>query len=250
MYTRHNPEVLRELSERSGLDIVIATGIYGAANQRFVPDYAHEESAEALADRYRDELAHGIKSTGIRPALIKAGVNREVPLPPVERKLVEAAFRASATEVSGGSLHSPPVAIHTGPALAVYEEIEIRDRVAPDASFAWVHAQNERDLTKANELARQNVWVSYDGISPRRHDWILECVRTFADAGLLGHVLLSQDAGWYRPGQADQSKYRGYTYLLTDFLPALRDAGFSEEEVRRLVVENPIEFIFGRPPAA
>lgn len=243
MFTRPDVEALRMLAGQSGLTIVCATGIYGAASQAFIPSFARTESAEQLAERYVAELTDGVDNTGIRPAIIKTGVNRQVPLPPVERKLVEAAFHAQ--RISGA-----PVAIHTGPAAAVFEEIDIRDKVAPGAALAWVHAQNERDLGVARELAAQNLWVSYDGVSEGSAEWILQCLKEFAEAGLLGHVLLSQDAGWYRPGEQDQSQYRAYTYLLTDFLPALRNAGFGDAEIDRLLVQNPARFLTGLAPSA
>ncbi|MEZ5366219.1 MAG: hypothetical protein R2748_28750 [Bryobacterales bacterium] len=52
-------EALRALSLRTGLRIVGSTGIYGAAEHRFVPDYARKETAEQLAERYLREIADG-----------------------------------------------------------------------------------------------------------------------------------------------------------------------------------------------
>jgi phosphotriesterase-related protein len=51
--------------------------------------------------------------------------------------------------------------------------------------------------------------------------------------------LLSQDAGWYNPGQANGGQQRPYTYLLGTFVPKLRASGLDAETIRMLTVENP-----------
>ncbi|HEY5907947.1 MAG TPA: phosphotriesterase, partial [Vicinamibacteria bacterium] len=50
---------------------------------------------------------------------------------------------------------------------------------------------------------------------------------------------VSQDAGWYNVGDPGGGRFRGYTLLLDEFVPALRKAGISEAQVRTLLVENP-----------
>jgi phosphotriesterase-related protein len=50
-YLGRDPVLLRRLSEKSGLYILTNTGYYGAANDKFVPAHAYEESAAQLAAR-------------------------------------------------------------------------------------------------------------------------------------------------------------------------------------------------------
>jgi hypothetical protein len=61
-----------------------------------------------------------------------------------------------------------------------------------------------------------------------------------------GRVLLSYDAGWYHVGAPGGGEFRAYTTLVDDFLPALRAAGFTDAEVRRLTVGNPREVLMSR----
>jgi phosphotriesterase-related protein len=58
-------------------------------------------------------------------------------------------------------------------------------------------------------------------------------------SGHLDRVLISHDAGWYAVGEPGGGKYRGYETLFTEFLPALRKAGFSDADVEQLTVANP-----------
>ena len=239
IFIGRDPAGLRRLSEASRVRIICATGVYGAAGQRFIPDDAREEPAERLAERYLEEIENGIGSTGVRPGLIKTGVNRETPLPEIERKLVRAALLA-------GKQSGLTVASHTGPAAPALEELELIHETGFDPNrFIWVHAQNETDLEQHRRLARQGVWVELDGVNASSAERHLAAVRSLAEADLLGRTLISQDAGWYRPGPERGSQYRGYTFLLEEFVPMLRSVGFSEADVRRLLVENPARALAG-----
>jgi len=221
--------LLQRLSRASGLQIVCATGIYGAANQKFIPAFAREETAEQLAARYQAEFRDGIGTTGIRPGLIKTGVNR-APLPEIERKLIRAA--ALAHKATG-----LPVASHTGPGAAALEQLGIfASAGAPAGAFVWVHAQNEKDHALHLQVARAGAWVEFDGIREASLDWHVECVRAMKQAGLLHRTLISQDAGWYHVGEPKGGKYRGYTLLFREFLPRL---AFGKAEVNQLLVGNP-----------
>jgi phosphotriesterase-related protein len=232
-------EALRELSLRSGLRIIGATGIYGAADQRFIPAYAHTEPAERLAERYVEEIENGVGPNRVRPGLIKTGVNRNAPLPEIERKLVRAAALA-------GSKGGVTVAAHTGPGAPALAELEIvREAGLPLERFIWVHAHVERDHALHHRVAKEGAWVEFDGLSERSADWHLECLRSMADAGLLHKTLLSQDAGWYRPGPERGSAYRGYAYLLDAFVPRLLREGFRQADVDQILVTNPARALAG-----
>lgn len=230
-------EALRILSERADIHIIGATGIYGAADQRFIPRYALEEPAEKLAERYLAEIENGVGPNHVKPGIIKTGVNKSAPLPDIERKLVRAAALA-------GKQSGLPVYAHTGPAAPAREELAIiREVGLPEDRFVWVHAQNEADHANHIELAKEGVWVSLDGISPKSAARHLEAVKALADAGQLHRVLISQDAGWYRPGPEGASKYRGYTFLIDEFVPMLREAGFFAKEIDQLLIANPAQVL-------
>jgi phosphotriesterase-related protein len=83
-------------------------------------------------------------------------------------------------------------------------------------------------------MARAGAWVEFDGINPRSSGWHLDCVRHMASRNLLLRTLISQDSGWYRVGEPGGGQYNGYTYLYTDFVPALDPAW-----IKPLLVDNP-----------
>ena len=67
---------------------------------------------------------------------------------------------------------------------------------ASPSKFVWVHAQNERDHSIHEKVARAGAWVEFDGIGPKSAPFHLECVRYLNGKGLLKRTLISQDSGW------------------------------------------------------
>lgn len=217
-----DPELLARLSDAAGIEIWSNTGLYAAADHKFVPDFAKQETAEQLARRWIVETKEPW-----RPRFIKIGVNR-APLPEIDRKFVEAA--AITSKETGLTIAS-----HTGDGDAALEQLEIvtAAKLAP-SKFVWVHAQNELDHRIHEKVARAGAWVEFDGISPKSADFHLSCVNFMASKGLIGRTLISQDAGWYHVGEPGGGDFRGYAYIYTGFLPRL-DA----EQVRTLMLVNP-----------
>ena len=59
--------------------------------------------------------------------------------------------------------------------------------------------------------------------------------------GLIDKVLISHDAGYYRPGEKEGGEITGYTAIFRNLLPALTAKGFTHRDIRRLLVRNPEE---------
>jgi phosphotriesterase-related protein len=231
-YLGRDPRLLGRLSEASGLNILTNTGYYGAAKDKHLPAHAFDETAEQLAARWVRECERGIDGTGIKPGFMKIGVD-EGPLSAVDAKLVRA---AAITHRETGLA----IASHTGPATAAFEQLDLLERSGvPLSAFIWVHAQAERNDTLHARAARRGAWVEFDGIGETTVAQHVELVRRMREQGLLGHVLVSHDAGWYRVGERGGGQFRPYDTLFTAFIPALKAAGFADTEVQQLLIKNP-----------
>jgi phosphotriesterase-related protein len=231
-YIGRDVVLLQRLSKASGLAILTNTGYYGAANDKFLPPHAFSESADRLSERWIAEARDGIDGSRVRPAFMKIGVDAG-PLSAVDEKLVRAAAR---THRATGL----PIYSHTGDGVAARAQVAcLADEKVPLASFIWVHAQNERDPAVHVEVGRRGAWVSFDGIGPEGLERHVTMVTAMRSSGLLGRVLVSQDAGWYHVGEPDGGTYRPHDFLFTDFVPALKAKGVSDAEIRQLLVDNP-----------
>ncbi len=228
-----DPRLLKRLSEASGVRILTNTGYYGAAGDKFVPAHAFQETAGQLASRWIAEWKHGIADTGIRPAFMKIGVDEDAKLSEIDAKLVHA---AGLTHLATGL----PIASHTGTGAAAIAQLDLLDAAkVPLDAFIWVHAQGEKGETFHADAARRGAWVEFDGISESTAERHVHLVDRMKAQRLLERVLVSHDAGWYRVGEPGGGTFRPYDTLFTTFLPALKARGFSDADVRQLLVDNP-----------
>jgi phosphotriesterase-related protein len=231
-YLGRDPRLLKELSELTGITFLTNTGYYGAVNGKYLPAHAFDETPEQLAARWIKEFEEGIEDTGIRPGFIKIGVNEGSMLSSVDAKLVHA---AALTHLATGLL----IVSHTGKWETAKAQLNILEQhqVNPER-FVWVHAQAEHNFEHYLEAAQKGVWISLDGIA-----WDVEGhfdrIKFCLENGLINNLLLSHDAGWFSPDQHDGGEFVGYTALFDKLIPKLADAGFGENQIKILLVQNP-----------
>jgi phosphotriesterase-related protein len=226
--------LLKILSRESGLQIITNTGYYGAVGNKYLPPWAFTETAEQLAARWIDEFENGIDATPVKPGFIKISVDASEKLSDVHQKLVRA---AAITHLKTGLT----IFSHTGPAHAAFQEIEILKQagVHPSA-FVWVHAQNEKEKTLFTKAAKMGAWVSLDGIGWGDVDDYTDLLVKLKKAGLLNRVLISHDAGWYKPDEPE-GEFKGYTNIFTGLIPKLKQNGFEQKDIDQLLNQNPVE---------
>ena len=231
-YLGKDPELLKRLSDASGLHIITNTGYYGVGNNRFLPPYAFTDTADELAKRWITEWEKGIGTTGIKPGFIKIGVDSGS-LSEMHQKLITSAAK---THLATGLV----IMSHTGPSIPAFEQIAIlqKEGVSPEA-FIWTHAQSDKDLETHIKAAQLGAWVALDGISDDNVDEYLKMIQNMKDNKLLHRVLISHDAGWYKPEEENGGAYRGHTTLFENLLPLLRKNSFTEDEIQLLIVKNP-----------
>lgn len=238
-YFGRSPELLRRISEGARVHVVTNAGYYGAANGRYVPVHAFDESAGAIASRWAAEFHQGIGGTGIRPGLIKLGIDAGA-LREIDAKLIRA---AAITHRQTGLT----VAVHTGDNIpAVTQQLQIlrQEGVAPQA-WIWIHADNCRDLPALIEAARAGAWISLDGIAPENIDTRVALVHAFRDARLLPRVLLSHDGNSFRAN--GNRPLKPYSALFTHMIPALHRGGYTPAQIRLLTETNPARAYTVRP---
>jgi phosphotriesterase-related protein len=231
-YIGRDVRLLERLSAASGLQILTNVGYYGAADDKFVPAHAYDESAEQLAQRWTREWELGIDGTDVRPGFIKIGVD-PTSLSEIDRKLVVAAAK---THRRTGLL----ILSHTAYATPAMEQLEILERegIHPSA-WVWTHAQNENDNAAHEKAARQGAWIAFDGLNRSELDRYLKHLAEMKARDCLDNVLLSHDAGWYRAGEPDGGSYRPHDDMFTTVLPTLKESGFTDAEIHTLTVANP-----------
>jgi phosphotriesterase-related protein len=229
-----NLPVLQALAEATSIHILAPTGVYRDA---YIPDPLRDMHESDLADLWARELTEGMEGTTIRAGFIKLAMSDDGPTAQEIRNL-RAAARASR--------HTGCViASHTIGGKIARQEMDILAEAGLDLQrFIWVHAQTEPDISVLKEAARRGAFVELDSVGApyQPQAELLEMALALIEAGLIDHLLLSHDAGWYNPARPDgqpDDGYRGYTALTGQFLPALLERGVTQEQVQQITVENP-----------
>ncbi len=240
-YFGRDVRLLQKISEQTGLHIITNTGYYGAANDRYVPPHAFEETAAQLAGRWVKEWKEGIDGTGIRPGFVKLAVDAG-PLSDIDAKLLRA---GALTHLATGLT----LAVHTANnPQAVQEQLAILKRtgVHPSA-WVWVHAHQVALPEDVLAAAGEGAWISFDGVrvgeagengQPGTILKHLVLLKEMQKRGLLGQVLLSHDGNSFSVGK---DTVRPCDALFTTLLPTLEADGFSRREIDGLVKTNPQE---------
>ena len=59
------------------------------------------------------------------------------------------------------------------------------------------------------------------------------------EAGFLGRVLVSQDAGWCRPFEENGGNFAPYRFVELNLIPELKRNGFTQANIDQLMIVNP-----------
>lgn len=231
-----NLAVLRALADATSIHILAPTGVYRDA---YIPSSLREWSEAGLAELWTRELTEGIEDTSIRAGFIKLAMSDDGPSA-LEIQNLNAAARAS---LNTGAV----IAVHTIGGKIAKQELDVLEKAGLDLQrFIWVHAQTEPDISILKEAARRGAYVELDTVGApfQQQTELLETTVALIEAGFIDHLLLSHDAGWYNPGDPNglpENGYRGYTALTRDFIPALLQRGLSEDQIRRITINNPAQ---------
>ncbi len=227
-YFGRNVKLLRKISDASGIEIITNTGYYAGANDRYVPEAAYVSSIEEIAQVWIDEFEKGIDDTGIKPGFIKLAFDKGVS--EIDSKLFTAGIL---THLSTGLT----MAVHTENNLeAATKMLQLLDQYDVDpAVWVWVHASKVEDVDFLVETAKKGVWLSLDKLkAPETEDYVAR-LSLLRERGVLKKVLLSHDGNSYNRDR----NLKEYDAILTFLIPALKDNGFSDEDINQILVVNP-----------
>jgi phosphotriesterase-related protein len=237
-----NPRKLAAVARRTGLHIVMATGLHVAP---FYPadHWRFTEDAEAQAKRFIADILDGCEGDEgpVRSGLIKVGASTPRPVG-AERVAFEA---AAVAQLATGA----PILVHTpgGRGGLVHVELLASAGVPPDR-VALSHVDRARDVGYLCDLLDTGATCVLDQAS-RATDGTgtAELVAGLAARDRLAGVVLGLDHG-RRRYWAGYERGPGLTFLLTSFRARLASLGLGEEVLRRLLVRNPRRAFALAPP--
>jgi phosphotriesterase-related protein len=228
---RRNPAGLKRIATASGVHVVMGCGFYF---EKHYEPRIYTSSVNELAGEIEGEIVTGVGDTGIRPGIIgEIGSNRDFVSPAEER-----VFRAVARAQKRTGIAITTHAVHGRIGLSQLDLL-MEEGVDPHR-VAIGHSDLHLKIEYHEAIVSRGAFVQYDLINnltvpsqPKRAALVAELIKR----GYVEQILLSQDTCL----RAHLRTYGGggYGYLLTNFLPMLRDAGVSDEQIHQITVENP-----------
>jgi phosphotriesterase-related protein len=242
MFLGRDVAFMREVSERSSLQVVPCTGIY---TYDYLPQFFVLRDADAMADLFVADIEEGIQGTEIKAAFIKCAADEPGVTENVE-KVHRAAARASVRTGAPVMAHSRP-ASETAP-----RQIEIFEEEGADLSRVQIaHTGDTDDLDYIERLLDKGVWIGMDrfGLPLFLPDEKrIPTVLTLLERGYAERMFLSADScatiDWYPFEVAEQLIEAGMVKdwnikkVPEQVIPELREKGMTEEQLETMMVSN------------
>jgi phosphotriesterase-related protein len=241
---RYIPRIAR-VAAATDLNIVVATGVYTYTDVPFCFHYlgpgAPLNGPEIMTDLFVRDIEQGIADTGVKAAILKCATDEPGVTPGVERVLRAVAQAHRQTGV--------PISTHThAPTRRGLEQQRIFADEGVDLTRVVIgHSGDSTDIDYLEELIANG---SYIGMDRFGIDVILpfeERVNTVARMCERGHadkMVLSHDANCYFDALPEDllsvaAPNWHYLHIHHDVIPALKERGVTDEQIRTMLVDNP-----------
>ena len=220
---------LKEISEKTHLNIVCSTGFYLS---EYHPAYLDDMTAEDIAKIYEKELTEGIDGTDI-----KAGIIAEIASSPKgfvghEEKILEAAGIASKN--TGFA-----VSTHTGLVTAQKTvDILLNKGVNPDKIIIG-HQDLINDREHHLSLLKRGVNIGFDTcgkVAYQTDETRAHNILFLIEQGYGDHIVLSNDVS--RRTYFTSYGKDGYTAVTNKLVPLLKEYGIKDEDLNKLLKTN------------
>lgn len=244
---KRDPAALARVAQATGLNIVMGAGWYEPA---WAGADTASRSVESLTDEIVRDLTVGVGATGIRSGII-GEIGTLDPDSPGERRVIEAAARASQATGAAISIH---IAKGRRTQAAV---MDILAAAGADLTRVAMGHSNPiaTDRQRLLDIVSRGAYAQFDllGDPPHvrmevsDHD-VATAIVDLIRAGHADRILLSQDVCTKRDLKAYGGS--GYSFVPEYFLPYLKRLGVTDAEIRTIVVDNPKRLLTLAAPRA
>jgi phosphotriesterase-related protein len=233
-----------EVAEQVGVQLVVATGIY---TYHYLPEHFRNREIEYMVEQFVGDIEQGIQGTDVKAAFIKCCTDHQGVTDDVE-KVLRAAARASKQTGRPIMTHSHPTSGSGIAQMGIFLEEEV------DPTKVMIgHTGDTDSIHYIETLLAMGPFIGMDryGLdillpTERRNATVIElCERGYAD-----RMFLSQDAcctiDWYPEDLLREATPNWHmTYLLDDVVPALKESGVTDEQVKTMMEDNPPRWLAG-----
>ena len=244
-----NVEFVRDVAAASGMNIVVATGIWLAVPVSFWEPLGRD--LDEIADIFVREIEVGIDGTDIKAGVIKVASDSQAGgvTPEIERILRGAARALKRTGC--------PISTHQSASDRLgARQVEIfREEGAPMDRICIGHSADTTDVDYLESLLEAGVFLSMDRFPDPRPDWREKnaTVKALVERGWAHRLMLGHDespapvlVGAEAPPPEDPA---AYLFLSRVAIPGLRADGVSDAAIDSMLRDVPRHFLTGEARA-
>ncbi|MBD5604164.1 MAG: phosphotriesterase-related protein [Candidatus Eremiobacteraeota bacterium] len=233
------------------INIVVATGLYTYNDLPHFFDFRGPGTPyggdEPMVTMFVRDIRDGIAGPGVKAAFLKCAIDR-----PGMTRGVERAMRAVAAAHRETGV---PITVHTSVhnRSGVLAQKLLRDEGVDLGTVVIGHSGDSADLAYLTELIEAGSYLGMDrfGIDAlQTFDRRVETVAELCRRGFAERMVLSHDASchidWLPPEALRAAPNWHFTHIHDDVLPALRERGVTESDIRTMLVDNPKRYFTKR----
>ncbi len=232
-----HPLAIREMSQRTGLHVILGCGWY---REPYYEEYLHRAKTDEIAEEIVQEVEVGIEGTDVRAGFIGEIGSHSNYISAVEERVFRAAARAQIK--TGLSLTT-----HQSEGDVALDQLDILEHEGVDLRrVICSHIASGPSHEYAVALARRGAYFSIEGIGsfrPRYQENVIQRILDVVEEGYIDHMMLSHDVCMQFMYTANGGG--GYDYISTTWLPLLKERGLSDEQLHRMMVDNPRRALTG-----
>ena len=225
----------KKISEETGVHVIATTG---AIMESLFPAEIYDLTDSELTNLFIRDVTVGLDNTDIKAGVLKFGASNDS-FSSAERKVARAVCK---THLETGA----PITTHTinGTMAMSFVEFLQAEGVKLENAVIGHLDKGSLQLGYLLMIARTGVYVQLDSIGKTKYypdELRVEIIKELIKEGFGNRILISGDMG----RQSYLKSYGGapgFEHLLHGFIPLMREAGISEEDIKLLTVDNPQNF--------
>jgi predicted metal-dependent phosphotriesterase family hydrolase len=245
----HTLENLKQISTRSGVNIVLGGGYYQdlALSARYPAAVVSMPEDQLAQEFVRDSQSQRWGAFG--------EIASSQTMQPEERKVLRAIGKAHVRTALPIFTHTPhqscpSCAIEQ---LDVFESVGVKPNRTCIGHLTAIRPNAEPIGQTAKAIAKRGAFLGFDTVGhamaysfiPEQHK--VKLVLAMLEAGYEDNLLFSADSTPVAQFKANWGQ--GYGSVITQFVPKLRYAGVSDKILHKILVDNPRRFLAFVPPA-
>ena len=225
---------IKEVSEKSGINVICATGFY---KEPFYPEFVYEKNEKELSEIMKNDILKGIGGTDIKAGIIgEIGSSKDI-ITETELKVFKSAIIAHLET-------GVPITTHTSLGTMGHEQVKLFKEYKVNTDKIVIgHVDLSGNVEYILEMLYNGVYVEFDTIGKNNYladDIRIEMLKEIEKRELIDRVFLSMDIT--RKSNMEYKGGIGYNYIFNVFIPKLKEAGIKENSIEKMLKINPQNF--------